>query len=256
MKITQVRNATLLVHYAGTRFLIDPMLAPKGTYPGFEGMANSHLRNPLVELPLPMATLLEVDAVIVTHDHLDHWDPVAQQLVPKHLPLFTQHQQDADTLRASGFQDVRLLGSAGEFAGIRLQQTEGQHGSDKIMVMLGERLGEVCGVVFSHPTEKTLYLAGDTVWNERVAQSLIRHNPEVIVLNCGDAHIPGLGPIIMNKEDVLAVHQAAPQATLIASHLEAVNHALLSRRELRDYLGEQGIQQRVLVPEDGETLVL
>ncbi|MNH05785.1 metal-dependent hydrolase [compost metagenome] len=256
MKITQVRNATLLIHYAGTRFLIDPMLAPKGTYPGFEGTANSHLRNPLVELPLPMATLLEVDAVIVTHDHLDHWDPAAQQLVPKHLPLFTQHQQDADTLRASGFQDVRLLGSAGEFAGIRLQQTEGQHGSDKIMAVQGERLGEVCGVVFSHPAEKTLYLAGDTVWNERVAQSLTRHNPEVIVLNCGDAHIPGLGPIIMNKEDVLAVHRAAPQATLIASHLEAVNHALLSRRELRDYLGEQGIQQRVLVPEDGETLVL
>lgn len=46
MKITQVRNATLLIHYAGTRFLIDPMLAPKGSYPGFEGMANSHLRNP------------------------------------------------------------------------------------------------------------------------------------------------------------------------------------------------------------------
>ncbi|MGY3903476.1 MBL fold metallo-hydrolase [Aeromonas lusitana] len=256
MKITQVRNATLLLHYAGIRFLIDPMLAPKGAYPGFEGMANSHLRNPLVELPLPMATLLAVDAVIVTHDHLDHWDPVAQQLVPKHLPLFVQHQLDADTLRASGFQDVRLLGESGEFAGIRLQQTEGQHGSDKIMAVLGERLGEVCGVVFSHPTEKTLYLAGDTVWNEQVAQSLRRHTPEVVVLNCGDAHIPGLGPIIMNKEDVLAVYQAAPQATLIASHLEAVNHALLSRRELRDYLGEQGMQQRVLVPEDGETLVL
>ncbi len=74
MKITQVRNATLLIHYAGIRFLIDPMLAPKGAYPGFEGMANSHLRNPLVELPLPMVTLLEVDAVIVTHDHLDHWE--------------------------------------------------------------------------------------------------------------------------------------------------------------------------------------
>ena len=31
MKITQVRNATLLIHYAGTRFLIDPMLATGGT---------------------------------------------------------------------------------------------------------------------------------------------------------------------------------------------------------------------------------
>ena len=256
MKITQVRNATLLVHYAETRFLIDPMLAPKGTYPGFEGTANSHLRNPLVELPISISELLEVDAIILTHDHPDHWDDAARAVIPRQLPLFVQHQKDADAVRASGFQDVRLLGSAGEFSGIRLQRTEGQHGSDKIMAVLGERLGEVCGVVFSHPAEKTLYLAGDTVWNERVAQSLTRHNPEVIVLNCGDAHIPGLGPIIMNKEDVLAVHRAAPHATLIASHLEAVNHALLSRRELRDYLGEQGIQQRVLVPEDGETLML
>jgi L-ascorbate metabolism protein UlaG (beta-lactamase superfamily) len=77
MKITQVRNATLLIDYAGTRFLVDPMLAPKGSYPAFEGTANSHLRNPLVELPLPMAQLLDVDAVIVTHDHLDHWDETA-----------------------------------------------------------------------------------------------------------------------------------------------------------------------------------
>ncbi|MBL0510900.1 MULTISPECIES: MBL fold metallo-hydrolase [Aeromonas] len=256
MKITQVRNATLLIHYAGTRFLIDPMLAPKGSYPGFEGMANSHLRNPLVELPLPMATLLEVDAVIVTHDHLDHWDDVAKTKIPKHLPLFVQHQKDADTMRGCGFEDVRLLGEVGEFAGIRLQQTEGRHGSDTIMALLGDRLGEVSGVVFSHPAEKTLYLAGDTVWNAQVEQALHRHQPEVVVLNCGDAQVTGLGAIIMGKEDVAAVYQAAPQATLIASHMEAVNHALLSRRELRDYLDSQGMAARVRVPEDGDTMVL
>ena len=38
--------------------------------------------------------------------------------------------------------------------------------------------------------------------------------------------------------------------------MEAVNHCLLSRAELRDYTAEQGIQQNVLVPEDGETLSL
>lgn len=30
MKITQVRNATLLLDYAGTRFLIDPCSRPRG----------------------------------------------------------------------------------------------------------------------------------------------------------------------------------------------------------------------------------
>ena len=256
MHITQVRNATLLIDYAGIRFLIDPMLSAKDSLPGFEGTANSHLRNPLVELPLPLAELIDADAVIVTHDHPDHWDLAAQQQIPKHLPLFVQHQKDADSIRASGFHDVRLLNESAEFAGIRLQRTEGQHGSDDVMAVLGERLGEVCGVVFSHPDEKRLYLAGDTVWNEMVEHSLRQHRPEVVILNCGDARVPGLGSIIMGKEDVRAVYLAAPQATLIASHMEAVNHAVLSRDELRDFLDEHGMTARVLVPADGETLSL
>ena len=54
MKITQIRNATLHVEYAGSTFLVDPKLAEKGAYPGFPGTANSHLSNPLVDLPLPL----------------------------------------------------------------------------------------------------------------------------------------------------------------------------------------------------------
>ncbi|MGL5199428.1 MAG: MBL fold metallo-hydrolase, partial [Aeromonas veronii] len=159
-------------------------------------------------------------------------------------------------IRASGFEDVRLLSDQPEFAGIRLQQTGGQHGSDQLMAVLGERMGEVCGVLFSHPDEQSLYLAGDTIWHPSVEQALQQHQPEVIILNCGDAQVPGLGSIIMGKEDVAAVYQAAPQATLIASHMEAVNHAVLSRQELRDYLMDRGMTDRVRVPEDGEAISL
>ncbi|MGL5451876.1 MAG: MBL fold metallo-hydrolase, partial [Aeromonas sp.] len=88
------------------------------------------------------------------------------------------------------------------------------------------------------------------------AQVLQQQQPAVIILNCGDAQVPGLGSIIMGKEDVAAVYQAAPYATLIASHMEAVNHALLSRQALRTYLTEQGMTDRVWVPEDGEEIVL
>ncbi len=41
MNITQIRNATLLITYAGKRLLIDPMLAPKDAYPGFPGTGAS-----------------------------------------------------------------------------------------------------------------------------------------------------------------------------------------------------------------------
>ncbi|MBU5638962.1 MBL fold metallo-hydrolase [Geomonas sp. Red69] len=256
MKFMQVRNATARIEYGGKCFLIDPVLAEKGAYPAFAGTVNGHLRNPLVDLPVPVETLLDVDAVIVTHTHLDHWDEAAKNQIPKGMPIFAQNEKDAAGLREAGFTDVTVLTEHTDFAGITLIKTSGQHGSDDAMAKLGDRLGEVCGVVLQHPDEKALYLAGDTVWNRNVADALREYTPGVIVLNCGDAQIIGIGSIIMGKRDVHDVWKAAPGATIIASHMEAMNHAVLSRKELRDFLKENGMIQRVLVPEDGESCVL
>jgi L-ascorbate metabolism protein UlaG (beta-lactamase superfamily) len=254
MKITQVRNATLIVDYAGKKFLIDPMLGAKGTYPAFAGTPNGHLSNPLVDLPAPVGEIVDVDAVIVTHTHLDHWDDTAKNSLPKDMPLFVQNEKDSKAIQAAGFTNVRILSADTDFEGITLTKTPGQHGSDEAIGKIGDRLGTVCGVVFRHPGEKALYLAGDTVWNRHVEESLRQHAPDVIVLNCGDAQIIGLGSIIMGKQDVFEVHRAAPDATIVASHMEAVNHGMLSRKELRKFLEEKGMTPCVLVPEDGETL--
>jgi L-ascorbate metabolism protein UlaG (beta-lactamase superfamily) len=253
MKFTQIRNATLKLTFAGKTFLIDPMLAEKGRYPGFEGTLNSHLRNPTVGLPLSMDEILDVDAVIVTHTHPDHWDEVAVQSIPKDKLIFVQHEADAHVLKEQGFMNLQILTENTEFEGMALHKTPGQHGSDVTLSMARDVLGEVCGVVFKHDGEKTLYLAGDTVWNAYVENSLKQYQPEVVILNAGDAQIPQLGSIIMDKEDVYQVHRAAPEATLIASHMESVNHAALSRVELRQFLVEKNITNSVLVPEDGES---
>jgi hypothetical protein len=57
MNITHIRNATQIIDYAGKKFLIDPMLADKGAWPGFPGTARSELRNPLVGCLFPAITL-------------------------------------------------------------------------------------------------------------------------------------------------------------------------------------------------------
>lgn len=256
MKFQQIRNATSIIEYAGKRFLIDPMLADKGSFPGFPGTMNSHQSNPLVELPIPIDEILNVDAVIVTHTHADHWDDAAKTLVPKDMLVFAQNEKDAEEIRHAGFTKIRVLKENNDFDGIKLLKTSGQHGSDKAMAAMGDILGNVCGIVFLHPEEKTLYLAGDTTWNNHVENSINIHKPEIIIVNSGDAQIEGLGAIIMNKEDVLEVIRAAPEATIITSHMEAVNHAMLSRNELLNFLEKKGAINRVVILEDGEAIHL
>jgi L-ascorbate metabolism protein UlaG (beta-lactamase superfamily) len=254
VKFQHIRNATIKVDYAGTTFLVDPMLAPKDAWPGFPGTVNSHLRNPRVDLPIPLADVLKADAVIVTHTHLDHWDDAAKAAVPKNRPIFAQDDADAASIRNDGFTDVRVLGADTEFRGTRLAKTGGQHGTDAMMAAgLGKRLGAVSGIVFRRAGFKTTYIAGDTTWTADVERAITTFRPDVIILNTGYARLAGVeGSIIMGKEDLDRAAQLAPAAQVIGIHMEAVNHASQTRAELRQFAAEKGIGARVLVPEDGE----
>lgn len=258
VQIQQIRNATLKISYAGKTFLVDPFLAKKGTYPGFEGTVNSELRNPLIDLPLPAQEIVKgVDAVIVSHTHLDHWDGGDHQFIPKGIPLFVQNQADAKLISGQGYTDVRILDKNTTFDGVHLSKIGGQHGTDKMYSIkpLAEALGEAMGIVFQTPGVKTIYIAGDTVWRKEVDQAFTTFKPDVIVLNTGDARVVGFtGSIIMGKDDVLHTYQIMPDATIVATHMDAINHMTLSRKQLNEYVTQHGIQARVRIPADGETM--
>lgn len=253
--LTQIRNATIQIKYADKRFLIDPFLAKKGAYPGFQGTVNSHLNNPLVDLPFEMEKILDVDAIIVTHLHPDHWDEAATKLIPKDKLIFAQNEEDAATLKTQGFTNVIVLAENTKWGEISLIKTEGQHGTDATLKALAHILGTVSGVIFKHPKEKSVYIAGDTIWNHQVENILRKFSPDVVVVNAGAASIPGFDPIIMNKEDVLEVVKAVPKSKVIAIHMEAVNHAILSRSELREFLIANEVSKNVEIPLDGESVI-
>jgi L-ascorbate metabolism protein UlaG (beta-lactamase superfamily) len=253
MNIHQIRNATIVVEYAGKKFLIDPMLAKKGTYPPFPNAPRQDQNNPLIDLPTSIDNIINgIDAVIVTHLHYDHWDEAAVDALPKDIKLFAQNEEDAAEIRNAGFQNVEVLQEETVFEGIQLIKTKGEHGRGEIL----KSAGLVCGVVFKHTDEKTLYVAGDTVWYEAVQEVIDTYKPEIMVVNAGDNQFFEGGSLIMGKEDVYEVVKAAPNAKIVAVHMEAVNHWGLSREELKSFIEEKGISSQVLVPDDGESYSL
>lgn len=254
----QLRNATGKVTYNETTFLVDPMLAEKGRYEGFAGTYNAEVRNPTVELPESKEKIMEgVDAVIVTHTHLDHWDEIAQQFIDKELPFFVQDEADAAAIRKAGFKNVTVLGASAEFGGVTLTRVEETHGTQAMYddAAAAELLGESMGVVFAAPGEKTVYLLGDTVWTPRVSKTLHAVKPDVLIMNTGYAKILGYNEsIIMGTADVAKAAAFLPEAEIVAVHMDAINHCTVSRKNVRALTKMLKIEDRVHVPEDGETV--
>jgi len=236
--VTLVRNATILATVGGTTFLVDPLFAEQGALPPIDDTPNDRA-NPLV--PMPDVDLSH-DAVIVTHRHPDHFDEAAKAALDPDVPLFCQPAEEAAFVD-EGFTDVRPVEVRASFDGITLHRTPGRHGHGE----LAERMGPVSGFVLEGET--TLYLAGDTVWYGPVAETLDRFEPDAVVLNGGAARFNHGEPITMGVADVSAVRGATDAAVAVV-HMEAINHCLLSRAELRAATDD------VLVPEDGESFEL
>ena len=236
IEVQLVRNATLLATIGGTTFLVDPMLTPEGGNPPIPNSPNDR-NNPLVALP---EVDLDYDAVLVTHRHPDHWDEAASDELADDVPLFCQ-PEEADAFTDEGFTDVRPVEDEATFDGITIHRTPGKHGHGE----LAEEMGPVSGFVFENGA--TLYVAGDTVWYDPVAETLDEFEPDMIVLNGGEAEFEAGEPITMGVDDVRAVRETT-DATVAVVHMEAINHCLLSREELRSGTDD------VLVPEDGETV--
>lgn len=258
VQFQQIRNATIKLDYDGTIFLVDPMLAAKNAYPGFENTVHSEIRYPMVDLPMSVAEVLKADAIILTHLHADHWDDAARNLVPRDMPIFTQDAADAATVRKDGFTDVRVLTEQGVvFKGTRINKTIGQHGTDAMYKIpaLAEGLGKTMGIVFQKPNYKTVYVAGDTIWDKEVEDALTRYKPDAVILNTGYAKMTGFvdDSIIMGKDDVYRAYQFSPNAQIISVHMDTVNHATLTKAELRRFIEEKRLdKQRTLVPDDGQ----
>jgi L-ascorbate metabolism protein UlaG (beta-lactamase superfamily) len=243
MQIQLIRNATLLLEMAGMRLLVDPWLAEKGQGRNYSGRGPS----PLVGLPIPVEGILGgVDAVLVSHLHSDHFDDVAQRVIPRLMPILCHHR-DADAIRAMGFEAVRVVGEGVDLGAIRVRTTDGQHGPPEVL----DDMGEVCGFLLSAEGEPLLYWAGDTILCPPVETVLRDEHPDVVVVHGCGALWGGKGPLVMDLAMLQDTVRLAGQAPVLVTHLDAVDHATVSRADVRA-LAYTLAPGRLIVPEDGE----
>lgn len=247
MKIQLIRNATLKINYSEKFFIIDPFLMPKHTIESFAGIS----LNPILDLPSTPEQVLEgISMVMVSHLHPDHFDPLVIQLLPNDTQIFCQ-PSDESLLRRAGFSSVKAIEASTEWNGINIIRTPGQHGTG----IWAQQMGNVSGFVFQAKNEPTVYWAGDTILYEGVREVLVQIKPDIVITHSGGAKFPGSDPIIMNDEQTIALCKEAPQATIIATHMEALDHCTVSRKQLRELAEKSGIKSdKLLIPSDGQII--
>jgi L-ascorbate metabolism protein UlaG (beta-lactamase superfamily) len=234
-----IRNATLVLEYAGQKILVDPMLSTKGTIESWGGVE----RNPTVELKMPVAEIIQnLDLVMVTHTHADHFDEAASKALNKSTELINQ-PADQEFFQKQGFTNAQTLVDGREWHGIQIHRLEAEHGSGEVQAK----------------NQPTIYIVGDAIWTDKIKQNIAKYKPDYIIVNSGGARVAGFEntPILMDEEQMMALLAASGKATVIAVHMDALDHCRTSRASLRKKADAQHVSpKKLLIPQDGETVEL
>jgi L-ascorbate metabolism protein UlaG (beta-lactamase superfamily) len=167
------------------------------------------------------------------------------------MPIFCQ-PGDEGAIAAHGFHDVTPIAQSVEWNGVSITRVAGQHGSGEVL----SDLGQASGFVLRHPQEPSVYWAGDSIWCDAVAGAIQQFQPAIIVTHsCGAVWGKGVF-IVMDAEQTVQVCESAPNSKIVATHMDSVDHATVSREQLRAVARAHNISDaQLLIPQDGETLV-
>lgn len=254
MTITQLRNATIIVHYNNEVILVDPMLAPQGAIPALKYLTSKRVRNPTAPLPSNADNLLNsVTACLITHcqkGHFDHLDRAATKwLRARQIPTYCA-EKDAPFLTKKGLNVKPLSCSrSNPFFQGSIELIPCVHGDG----IVGRLMEHGFGYLIKQANEPSLYITGDTLLTDDVRRCISLQQPDCIVLPAGGAQFDIGGPIIMGVDDVLEVG-ALSTGHIIANHLEALDHCPVTRQQLKAAVANQPWADRVHVPADGETI--
>ena len=248
ISVQHIRHATSIISINGKRLLIVPMLSEAGKLSPVPFTRN-YRSNPLTSLTVSLHIFEDVDAILLTHRHFDHWDTKSISILNKETLVFCS-PRDQSFVQKAGFKKIIAINDYYEWEGIQMRRIEGPHAPG----ITGKILGTVSGFYLNTMSEGSIYIVGDCIYTPNIEKTFRDLSPDVALLNASEAEMIWGTIITMTREDIARIAQLSPKTKLLAVHLDTINHCKLSRKQLSDFLKEQDLSGSVLIPEDGEII--
>lgn len=250
LKLTLIGGPTALIEMAGFRLLTDPTFDAPGEY-----------RLPHVTLvkttgpALSAAEIGHVDAVLLSHDqHADNLDTSGRTfLAAADRVLTTIVGAERLGKRTEGlrpWESRTLTGQVGRT--LVITAAPARHGPAGIEPMAGEVTGFV--LHSDDPGAGTIYITGDTVWYDGVAEVARRFKPDIVMPFAGAAQTRGPFHLTMDVNDVIETARAFPDARIVPLHYDGWRHFTQNEDDLRNSFAALGFADQLLLLTPGKTI--
>lgn len=192
MKIRPLGQSGYIIKTASTEIIIDPYLSDS---------VNRIAGRPRI-LPIPINPAeIFCDAVICTHDHLDHLDPDTVSHINENQ-FFITTAEGKEKLISLGKANVKAL-SVGDALKI---------GDITLTAVFADHTVEAFGLIVN-AENKTLYFSGDTLYNERLFE-ISEYKPDATFI-CINGRLGN-----MNVDEALTVAKKIGAKTNIPNHYD------------------------------------
>jgi L-ascorbate metabolism protein UlaG (beta-lactamase superfamily) len=244
--LTLVGGPTALTEMDGVRLLTDPTFDPPGEY------RLPHITLRKTSAPaVPVDDLGGIDAVLLSHDqHADNLDASGRALVARVPHVFTT--QVGATRLGGNARGLEPWHTASLGASMRITATPARHGPAGIEPLSGD----VIGFVLSTSAGDAIYVTGDTVWFDGVAEVARRFSPRIVIAFAGAARTRGPFHLTMDTNDVLETAHAFSEATIVPIHCDGWEHFTQTRDDLVVSFRALGVESRLRTLEPAVPTVL
>ncbi len=159
LRVTWLGHSTFILEIEGRRFLVDPVWAERASPFGALGPRRFHAP------PLPLAELPPLDAVLLSHDHYDHFDARTLRLLGQRGHRFVTPLGVGAHLRRLGVRSDRITEldwwQSLSIGDVELVATPARHFSGRAWHFQDRDRALWCGFAFRGRNRRAYY-AGDT----------------------------------------------------------------------------------------------